>query len=85
MPNYQVLSWEEIPSQIKVDDGFNEYVLELPQRFMEKIDAVAQESGKDSEDAYLDGWNWSEPVTAEGSLEEIAERVREELERKFPV
>src|SRR5947208_1015155 len=43
MSTFKVLYWQEIPSQVKVeDDAGNEVSIELPSKFAERIDAVAQ-------------------------------------------
>ena len=36
MATYKILYWQEIPSQIKADDGVDEVTVSLPPRFMER-------------------------------------------------
>ena len=45
MALFQILSWQEIPSQIKAWDDFDEVKIDLGVRFTEKIDAAAQARG----------------------------------------
>jgi methanogenic corrinoid protein MtbC1 len=79
---YRVLYWQEIPSQIKVeDDAGNELSLELP-KSAERIDAVAAKRGFNSSDAYLAQWKWSDEQQRSGSAREVAEAVKAELEAK---
>jgi hypothetical protein len=82
MATYKILYWQEIPSQIKVDDGSEEINLELPQKFMDRIDRAAQERGLDGSDDYLAQWHWSEEEDRDGSAKEVADALKAELEAK---
>lgn len=84
MALYQVLYWQDIPSQVKAWDDFDEVKVELAPRFAVRIDQVAQSTGATQSDAYLDQWKWSEEEEREGSPEEVAQAVKDELEAKFP-
>jgi hypothetical protein len=81
---YQVLYWQEIPSEIKAWDDFDEVKINLPQRFAERIDASAQKQGFVQEDAYLAHLRWSDPAERPGTPREVAEAVKTELEARFP-
>ena len=39
---YQILYWQDIPSQVKAWDDFDEVKLDMPTRFADRIDAQAQ-------------------------------------------
>jgi len=84
MAYYQILNWGEIPSQIKAWDDVDEVNVELPARFMARIDAAAHSKGLTGEDDYLSQWNWSEEKQREGSAAEVAAVVQAELEARFP-
>jgi hypothetical protein len=84
MADYQVLSWQDIPSQIKAWDDFDEVKIEMPPRFTARIDQAAQSQGLTSTDDYLSQWQWSDEQQREGSAAEVAEAVRQELEKRFP-
>lgn len=84
MANYKILSWEEIPAQIRVEDGDDEVQIELPPRFQQMIDRIANERGKTNDEAYLDGWEWGPDQERDGTAKEVAEAVINELEQKFP-
>ncbi len=83
MAFYQILSWQDIPSQIKVWDDLEEIKVQLPPRFMERIDRVAQAQGLTDTDDYLDQWRWSEEQEQVGTAAEVAEAVKKDLEEKF--
>lgn len=80
MAIYKILYWQEVPSQIKADDGLDEVTLPLPPRFMERIDQLAGQRGLQGSDDYLAQWRWSEDQEREGSAEEVASAIRAELE-----
>jgi methanogenic corrinoid protein MtbC1 len=81
---FQVLYWQNIPSQIKAWDDFNEIKIELPQRFSVRIDSLAQSKGLTNADDFLSQWKWSYEQERGGTAEEVAQAVRMELEAKFP-
>ena len=83
MALYQVLCWQEIPSQIKAWDDADEVKLDLGVKFTEKIDAAAQARGLTSTDDYLAQWKWSDEEERDGSAQEVAEALKKEFEGKF--
>jgi hypothetical protein len=83
MAFYQILSWQDIPSQIKAWDDFDEVRVELSQRFVAKIDQAAQTKGLTGTDDYLEQWKWSDEAEREGTAADVAEAVRAELEASF--
>ncbi len=85
MPSYQVLYWQDIPSQVKVWDDFDEVKVELDPKFADKIDRAAQSKGLTKADDYLAQWVWGETQEREGTVEEIAAAVKAELEAKYAV
>jgi hypothetical protein len=81
MATYKILYWQEIPSQIKVeDDDGNEVSLPLDQKFQERIDELAAQRGLSAADDYLAHWNWSDDADRPGSADEVAKAVKAELE-----
>jgi hypothetical protein len=79
MASYKVLYWQEVPSQIKVEDDESDFTLALPERFQERIDKLAAERGLGGADDYLAQWRWSEEEDRDGSAQAVAEAVRDEL------
>ena len=77
---FQVLYWQDIPSEVKAWDDFDEVKLSLPEQFMARIDAAAQKQGLISQDAYSAHLRWSDEAERSGSPREVAEAVRKELE-----
>ncbi len=83
MAFYQILSWQDIPSQVKAWDDFDEVKVELSLRFTALIDQAAQSQGLTSTDDYLSQWKWSDEQEREGTAAEVAEVIKKELESKF--
>ncbi len=83
MASYQILSWQDIPSQVKAWDDFDEVNVELSPRFVALIDQAAQSKGLTGTDDYLSQWKWSEEQERQGSAAEVAETIKRELEEKF--
>ena len=83
MASYQILYWQEIPSQIKVIEDIEEHIVPLDPCFMEWIDHTAAQRGCENEEDYLAGWHWGERMEKEGSMAEVAEEVKKELETQF--
>ena len=42
---FQILFWQEIPSEVKAWDDFDEVKISLPEKFANRIDAAAQKQG----------------------------------------
>lgn len=84
MALYQILYWQEIPSQVKAWDDFDEIRVELPQRFAEKIDAAAEARGLTKSEDYLSQWKWTDEDERDGSPEDVAAAIKQELETKWP-
>ena len=83
MAFYQILYWQDIPSQVKVWDDFDELKFELSPKFMVKIDQSAKTQGLTSDDDYLAQWKWSDEEERPGDAEAVAEEIKKELEEKF--
>jgi hypothetical protein len=79
---YKVLCWQEVPTQIRVEDDEDEVTVELDGKFMQQIDILAAKRGLTSADDYLAQWKWSEERERAGSAQEVANAVKAELEAK---
>jgi len=82
--SYQILYWQDLPSQVKAWDDFDEVKVELPARFAARIDQAAQAQGLTSTDDYLAQWRWSDEAERPGTAAEVADAVRRELESSRP-
>jgi len=83
MPQYQILFWKDIPTQIKVFEGRRPISKQLPQRFQFEIDRIAMKEGLMGSDDYLDQWHWTSRQERSGTTEEILESLAQELQQEF--
>ena len=83
MASYQVLYWQEIPSQVDAREAGTAHKEKLSQRFQELIDVVATKRNIVQSDAYINGWSKGEKSERPGSALEVAKSVASELEADF--
>ena len=81
MAFYQILYWQDIPSQIKAWDEMDETRVELAPQFMARIDEAAQAQKLTGSDDYLAQWKWGDEQERPGTAAEVAESIKKELER----
>jgi 5-methyltetrahydrofolate--homocysteine methyltransferase len=80
---FQILYWQDIPSEVKVWDDFDEVKVSLSPRFAERIDASAQKQGHIQADSYMAHLRWSDEAERPGTPDEVANAVKNELEATF--
>jgi methanogenic corrinoid protein MtbC1 len=81
---FQILYWQDFPSEVKAWDDFDEIKINLSPRFAEMIDASAQKQGFIQADSYMAHLRWSDESERAGTPREVAESIKKELEAKFP-
>jgi hypothetical protein len=85
MAEYRITRWAEIPSLVTARDSSGGTAkVELPSRFQEAIDDAAMRRGLAGSDAYLEQWRHDEWQEADGSVDEVADRVAAELDKEHP-
>ena len=82
MATFKILYWQEIPTQIKVEDETDDVTVMLDEKFMKQVDILAAKRGLQAADDYLAQWKWSKEEEREGSAREVAEALKAELEAK---
>lgn len=82
--NYQIISWRDIPAQVKVKAGRLRAGQPLSQRFIDAIDKAAMRAGKTDSDEYMAEWHTSNWQERDGNLEEVAATLVVELEAAYP-
>jgi hypothetical protein len=80
----QIVSWRDIPAQVRVRTGRTRISRPLAQRFQHAIDEAAMRSGKSGSDEYLTEWRTSDPETREGEAESVAAELVAEIESAYP-
>lgn len=81
---YQIISWRDIPAQIKVKEGRERAGRPLSKRFGAAIDEAAMRAGLTEANEYLTQWRKSEWREREGTLEEAVDDLVDELEAAYP-
>jgi len=83
MTEYQVTSWQQLPSLVVARDGDEIVKTPMTARFQEAIDETAMRLGETSSEAYLEGWVRTEWLPADGSPTEVCDRVVADLESQW--
>ena len=83
MASYQILYWQDIPSQIKARDDFDEVSVPLSARFVARIDQAAQQQGLTGADDYLAQWRWGDAGERDGTAEDVARALEREIEASY--
>jgi len=80
----RIVSWRDIPAQVRVRAGRTRISCPLAERFQRAIDEAAMRAGKSGSDEYLTEWRTSDPETREGEPESVAEEFVAEVEAAYP-
>jgi hypothetical protein len=80
----QIVSWRDIPAQVKVRAGRQRLSRPLGERFQRAIGQAAMHAGKAGTDEYLAQWHTQEAGEREGEPEAVAQALVTELEEGFP-
>ncbi len=80
MATYTILYWQEIPTQIKAQDGLDEVTVPLDSRFLERVGQLAAQRGLQGAEDSPAQWRWSDEQEREGSAEDVAHAVKREIE-----
>ena len=78
--SYQILYWQDLPSEIKASDEYTEVKIELPTPFVERIDAAAQRLGLTAEADYTAQYKWGDEQDRDGDAATVAAAIQAELE-----
>ncbi len=78
-----IVFWRDIPAQIIVKQGRKTAKRELPERFVQAIDACAMRVGAHDTDAYLAEWRRGAPEPCGDDLEAEAEAALARLENDY--
>ena len=80
MARYRVLAWRDIPTQVTATDETGATVHRPMARwFMQEISRITMREGLSGTDDYLEEFDWSEWTERDGSADEVADAVVEEL------
>jgi hypothetical protein len=78
-----IVYWRDIPAQVIVKAGRKSAKRELPERFIQAIDASAMKVGARDTDAYLAEWRRGAPEPCGDDLEAEADAALQSLESEY--
>jgi Virulence factor len=80
-----ILYWRDIPAQVIIKAGRTTGKRELPERFIQAIDACAMSTGAKDSDAYLAEWRRGEPEPVGDHLAAEADAALAGLDAAYPM
>jgi 5-methyltetrahydrofolate--homocysteine methyltransferase len=84
MAEYQITYWRKIPTMVTAREGRQHVVkLELAPRFLVAVDEAAMRLGMTGSDSYMEQWHKPAWQSREGTPEEAAKAIVDELEAEF--
>lgn len=83
MAEYQIMYWDDIPYAVRAYEGKKRVSKQLPAEFEKAIDAASMASGKTTQEDYQKGFRWAERESRDGSAEEVAQAVCDELIKQY--
>ena len=83
MATYQIVYWQDIPSQVDARGDGGTHKAMLSQRFQELIDIVAMKKNLTQSDDYINAWAKGPKQERSGSAADVAQAVARELEDRF--
>jgi hypothetical protein len=83
LPELTVISWRDIPAQVRATDGDRNARAALPDRFMLAVDEAAMRAGLSGSDDYLGEWQRTTRECGADLEREVADEVAR-LEERFP-
>jgi hypothetical protein len=80
-----ILYWRDIPAQVIIKAGRTSEKRELPERFIQAIDASAMRVGAKDSEAYLAAWRRGTPETVTDDLATEADNAFAALLADYPM
>ncbi len=78
-----IVYWRDIPAQVLVQKGRKKERRELPERFIQAVDAAAMKVGAKDSDAYLAEWRRGSPILCSDDLVAEADNAVAEIEQRY--
>ena len=78
-----IVYWRDIPAQVLVRKGRKTERRELPERFIQAVDAAAMRAGAKDSDAYLAEWRRGDAVSCSDDLAAEADSAVAEIVQAY--
>lgn len=85
MADYQIMYWGDIPYAVRAFEDKKRVSKQLPNDFEKAIDAASMASGKTTQEDYQKGFRWGPRQSREGSADQVAQAVYDELVAAYPM
>lgn len=83
MAEYQIMYWDDIPYAVRAYEGGKRVSKQLPTEFEKAVDAASMASGKTTQEDYQKGFRWGARESRDGTAEEVAQAVYDELVEQY--
>jgi Virulence factor len=80
---FRVTYWRDLPSLVTAREGDHTAKVALDARFMIAIDEAAMRLGATDSDAYLEGWRQGDWEARDGTPDDVARAVADDLESEY--
>ncbi len=84
MADYQIMYWGELPYGVRAFEDKKRVSKQLPMKFQKVIGVLCMVSGKTSQADFQKGFIWGPRQSREGSAEQVAQQVYDELVAAYP-
>jgi hypothetical protein len=84
MADYQILYWDEVPYGVRAFEANKRVSRTLPMKFQKVIGVLCMVTGRTSSADYQKGFVWGPRQSREGSAEQVAQAVYDELLAAYP-
>ncbi len=84
MAEYQILNWGDLPYGVRAFEDKKRVSKQLPMKFQKVIGVLCMVSGKTSQADFQKGFIWGPRQSREGSAEQVAQQVYDELVAAYP-
>lgn len=78
-----IVYWRDIPTQVVIQKGRKKERRELPERFIQAVDAAAMKLGAKDSDTYLAEWRRGSPISCSDDLVTEADNAVAEIEQRY--
>jgi hypothetical protein len=81
---YQILYWDDVPYGVRAYEERKRVSKQLPMKFQKVIGVLCMVSGRNSQADYQKGFVWGPRLSREGSAEQVAQQLYDELIAAYP-
>ena len=84
MAEYQILYRDDVPFGVRAFEEKKRVSKQLPMKFQKVIGVLCMVTGRNSQADYQKGFVWGPRLSREGSAEQVAQQLHDELVAAYP-